>query len=102
MEGKADRLREIIKSLDPFLIAFSGGVDSTLLLKLAKDTLNGEVTGVIVDSPTLPRSELEEAKKIAAELGVNLIEMHSQEMELPEFRSNTPQRCYLCKDHRYR
>lgn len=102
MEGKANRLREIIKSLNPFLLAFSGGVDSTLLLKIARDTLEGEVTGVIVDAPTLPRSELKMARKIAAELGANLIEMQSQEMEVPEFRANTPQRCYFCKDHRYR
>jgi uncharacterized protein len=102
MEGKTNQLREIIKSLDPFLVAFSGGVDSTLLIKIARDTLDGEVTGVIVDAPTLPRSELEEARKIAAELEVNLIEMRSQEMELPDFLANTSQRCYFCKDHRYR
>lgn len=102
MKGKVERLRQIVKSLDPFLIAFSGGVDSTLLIKIAQETLEGEISGVIVDSPTLPRSELDEARKIAADLKVNLIEMRSQEMELPEFQSNTPQRCYFCKDHRYR
>jgi uncharacterized protein len=101
MNEKIDHLQDILRSLDPFLVAYSGGVDSTLLLKIAQDTLQKDATAVIVDSPTLPRSELEDAKKITAELGINLIEIQSSEMSLPEFLDNSSQRCYYCKDHRY-
>ena len=101
MNDKVDQLQDILQSLDPFLVAYSGGVDSTLLLKVAQDILKKEITGVIVDSPILPRSELEDARTIAAEIGINLIEMQTNEMDLPDFIDNSAQRCYYCKDHRY-
>jgi uncharacterized protein len=76
-------------------------VDSTLLVKVAKDVLGDNVSGVVVQSPTLPDWELHQAREIASDLDFPLIEMVSQEMELPEFIANTPNRCYFCKDHRF-
>ena len=84
------------------LVAYSGGVDSTLLAKLALDILGEKVTAVIVTSPTLTDRELLDAREIAASIGIKLLEMPSNEIELPEYFINSENRCYVCKDHRYR
>ena len=101
MTEKLAELEEIFSGLENALIAYSGGVDSTLLLKIAHDMLGNNAAGLIVISPTLPQRELEEAREIAKGLGVQLIEMNSREMELPVFTANSDRRCYYCKDHRY-
>ena len=101
MKQKMDQLKNIFSSMDKVLIAYSGGVDSTFLVKTAQDVLGDKVTAVIVISPTLPIRELNEAREIAVKLGTQLVEMESQEMTLPDFLANTPQKCYFCKDHRF-
>jgi uncharacterized protein len=102
MKEKQEKLQQILASLENALVAYSGGVDSTLLLKLAHDLLGDRAAAAIVISPTLPESELTQARETARALGAELLEFESQEMTLPEFRSNSERRCYFCKNYRYR
>lgn len=87
--------------MESALVAFSGGVDSSLLLKTVHKLLGDRSAGVIVLSPTLPESELDDARELARKEGWQLHEMESSEMDLPRFTANTKERCYFCKDHRY-
>lgn len=102
MIDKLGKLKNILSSMENALVAYSGGVDSTLLLKVAQDVLGDKAVGLIVISPTLPARELKEARDIAAKQGFKLIEKNSQELELPDFTSNTERRCYFCKDHLFK
>ncbi len=102
METKLKELRQILAQMDRPLIAFSGGVDSTVLLAFAHEVRGSQAVGVVAISPTFPAQELVEAQTLAREMGWQLIEIESQEMELPLFTANTDKRCYYCKDHRYR
>lgn len=102
MDSKIAHLQRIISEIDKPLVAFSGGVDSTLLMKIAHDLLGSRCAAAIAVSPTLPAHELEEARMIAHQMGWKLVELESSEMDLPSFTANTVRRCYFCKDHRYR
>ena len=102
MKKKLESLQNELSKIDNTLVAYSGGVDSSLLAKLAWDILGKKVKAVIVTSPTLPDRELQEAREIAALIGIELLEMASGEIDLPEYNVNSDQRCYVCKDHRYR
>ena len=100
LQGKYDALQRSIGALKKVLVAFSGGVDSTFLLKTCIDVLGREnvlaFTGL---SPTYPHSEKEEAQKVAASMGVRTVTVNSSEMEDENFLMNTPERCYHCKSH---
>ena len=93
-----DRLNKILRRLKKVVIAFSGGVDSTFLLKAAADTLGREnVLAVTAASETYPSTELKEAKSLAKKAGVRHIIIRTKEFDDPKFRDNPPQRCYYCK-----
>ncbi len=80
------------------LVAFSGGVDSTLLLRVAKDTLGEKnVLAVTALSPLYPERELTGAKRLAQEMGVRHLLVNSNELEIEGFSQNPPSRCYYCK-----
>jgi len=79
------------------LVAFSGGVDSTLLAVLAKEVLGNSTACVLLDSPVVPRAAVEQARQIAYEQGLNLNIIQVPVMEHEEFRKNPANRCYYCK-----
>ncbi len=98
LEPKVQNLKEIFKSMGRVLVAFSGGVDSTLLLRVARDTLGeGNVLAVTALSPLYPEREVTGAKRLAKEMGVRHLLINSNELEIEGFSKNPPNRCYYCK-----
>lgn len=96
--NKLNKLKTILNKLSRVVIAYSGGLDSTLLLKVALDTLGKDnVLAVTARSETYPESEYKEAKKIAMGLGVQHITIHTDELGIENFKSNPVDRCYYCK-----
>jgi uncharacterized protein len=94
---KFENLQDILKSMKKVLVAFSGGVDSTFLLRVARDVLGSNVLAVIASSATYPASEKQEALRIAEDLKVKYKVIHTKELDDPNFRDNPPERCYFCK-----
>ena len=99
--GKYEELKESIKRLDNAIVAFSGGVDSTLVLKVAYDVLGEKIVAVTADSPSLPRRELEETKKIAQQIGAKHLIINTKETESKDYLKNPSNRCYHCKSELY-
>ncbi|GAC1658998.1 MAG: ATP-dependent sacrificial sulfur transferase LarE [Candidatus Dormibacteraceae bacterium] len=93
-----ERARAIVGGLGSVLVAYSGGVDSTLLLKLALDELGDRAVAVLASSPAYPESEQVEARTLAAALGARLIEVDTAEVTLPEYARNSSDRCFHCKE----
>lgn len=95
--NKLEHLEQFIGSYDSALIAFSGGVDSTFLAKVAAGVLEKRVLLITVTSCTYPASELEHALRLAKQLNMRHEVIVSEELDIPGFAQNAPDRCYHCK-----
>lgn len=97
LQDKKNRLVDILKTFDRLAVALSGGVDSALLLAEAHAVLGQFVIAVTARSPVHPDTDIADAARIAAGLGVPHFIIDSDEMGRPDFLANTPERCYICK-----
>jgi uncharacterized protein len=97
LQDKYERLKKIIEEMGSIVIGFSGGVDSTLLLKVAHDILKDKVIAVIGKSETYPEEEFNEAIKLAEFIGVRYKIVTTEETDNLKFAENPPDRCYYCK-----
>jgi uncharacterized protein len=100
---KLDRLNKRLQDLNRVVVAFSGGVDSTFLLRAAKDVLGRDrVLAVTAVSEIHPEGEIGDAKRLAKKIGVRHLLVRSGEMDEDAFLANPPERCYLCKKRVFR
>ena len=98
LENKLDNLKNILKKYESIVVGYSGGVDSTFLLKIATDTLGKKnVLGVTAKSETYPKAEFEESQRIAEKFGFRVKVIESSELEIENFAQNDVNRCYYCK-----
>lgn len=101
LEYKYKNLTRIIRKFRTLIVAFSGGIDSALLLKVANDSLEDRVLAVTADSPSIPRRELEQAKRIAEKIGARHLIIHTDETKNGNYMINPFNRCYFCKSELY-
>lgn len=97
LNKKYQALREYFRSLGSVAVAFSSGVDSTFLLKVAHEELGDKAIAVTATSCSFPKRESDEAADFCKSNGIKQITVVSEELKIPEFRHNPPNRCYLCK-----
>ncbi len=95
------KLRKLFHDMGAVLVAFSGGIDSTLVLKLAHDTLGSRAIAVTAISPTFPVVELDIVRQLSQEIGARLIITETNQLQMPHFVRNDGMRCYHCKTDLY-
>ncbi|TPW00550.1 MAG: hypothetical protein FD125_3104, partial [bacterium] len=98
VQGKIEKAAAVLKELRRVVVAFSGGIDSTVLAVLAQRTVGADgVLAVTADSPSIARHDLDDAVALAGQLGLRHRVIATREVEQPGYRANTARRCYLCK-----
>lgn len=100
VEAKAAAVREDLATRDGIVIAFSGGVDSAVVAALAHDALGADAVACTARSETLPAAELEDAKRVADEIGIRHELVEFSELDNPDFVANDDERCYHCRTMR--
>ncbi len=95
--SKLDQLRDLLRSYGSCLVAYSGGVDSVFLARVARDVLGDKSLAVIADSSSLPRRELNEALEIAERFQIPVRVVRTEEFQNPNYTANPTNRCYFCK-----
>lgn len=102
MDAKFEKLKNIIRAYESALVAFSGGVDSAFVLKVARDVLgSGKAKAVTAKSVSLPEREFEASRQLAREIGAEQIVIETREMEKEGYVENAGERCYFCKETLY-
>jgi uncharacterized protein len=96
--ARLEAVRGIVRGFGSVLVAYSGGVDSSLLLKLALDELGDHAVAVLASSPAFPAAEQEAARELAAKLGARLLEVDTHEVEQEAYLRNNPDRCFHCRE----
>jgi uncharacterized protein len=99
--NKRERLLEILRGLEGVAVAFSGGIDSTVVAKAAYLTLGDRALAVTADSPSVPRAELDDARRLAQEIGIRHRLVATEEFGDPDYVRNDGTRCYFCKSELY-
>jgi uncharacterized protein len=100
--AKRDRLLALLRDMGRVAVAYSGGIDSTVVAKAAHIALGNNAVAVTADSPSVPRAEIEEAKTVAARIGIRHLLVATDEFANPDYAKNDGSRCYFCKDELYR
>ena len=95
--AKLEQLRERLRGIGDAVVAFSSGVDSTFLLRVAHEELGERVIAATIRSHTFPKRELDEATAFCRAEGVRHVVIDSEELGIPGFAENSPDRCYHCK-----
>ncbi len=97
LDARLDALRRLLRDMQRVVVAYSGGVDSTFLLRIAVDVLGERAVALTAVSDSYPVWELEEARALAEAMGARMIEVETREMDRPGYRANAGDRCYHCK-----